>query len=407
MAVRPRFSPALMERAISFLSLKERAPASFHTVDFSAATDEGRFIALSLSLAEGRGDFLAEWTRDVACRDVHYDMDYLRAEARHQDGEILLSRFDHAHGTVYRSMVMRPIRLSGAASFPSQKFDLITPFEYGGPIILCEDEGRRHALAAAAQKAFEGFCREHGIISEFIRFHPLLRNVEPWIPHYNIFPAGPNVVVDLQQGPERLMAGYSRGQRRNIERSLKHGVTAERVPLNENNMAVFENLYGLSMERLGAVDYYKFTPGYFSSLAAAPDRMISIYLAKDQENDPISGLLVLHGKTFAHSHLLGDRLVEGRRIPHTVLYHVAALDQMARRRTVFHLGGAASNQMGVRAFKERLSPERADYFTGSRIYDQHAYEKFSLLWSERNDRLAKNYFPAYRAPSSPIVHATP
>ena len=357
----------------------------------------GELTVLSVEIAEDIPGFLDSWERTTATSDVYYRSQYLKAEAKHQDGHVLFVRYDHKQGCAIRPVVMRPIHSEAPEIRDKVLYDLVTPYEYGGPLVLPIKSKISDWLVDESQAAFEIFCREFNIVCEFARFHPLIGNHSIWGRHFDIRELAANITIELQsrQGePHQLM---SRGQRRNIVKNERLGITAGRVANNQKNMSKFRDIYLRSMKRLGAAPFYHFNDEYFQALGHLPDAIISLYMSQGSDSNPISALVVLHGDTYAHSHLLGAGANAPDGYSHAMIYHQAALDLQGRGFQTFHLGGAGAVQPGVRGFKERLSPMRVPYMVGSVIYDEPIYlalmNEFQDLRSDRGPA----FFPAYRS----------
>lgn len=74
---------------------------------------------------------------------------------------------------------------------PDTYFDFATPYGYGGWLI----EGNEDT-----SKLFDSYlswCKENGIISEFVRFHPVLKNHVYSENNYDVIPLGETIAMDL------------------------------------------------------------------------------------------------------------------------------------------------------------------------------------------------------------------
>ena len=56
--------------------------------------------------------------------------------------------------------------------------DIVTPYGYGGPIAIADSENDRKQLIDKYYKEFAQCCVDNNIVSEFVRFHPIINNVE-------------------------------------------------------------------------------------------------------------------------------------------------------------------------------------------------------------------------------------
>ncbi|MEG1781528.1 MAG: GNAT family N-acetyltransferase, partial [Clostridium sp.] len=105
--------------------------------------------------------------------DVYYLSAYVKAFQLHGDGEPLLFYYEDEnlrgiHVVMWRDIATDP---HFVGQLPENTyFDFATPYGYGGWII--EGKGNHASLYAA----YQNWCHEHDIISEFLRFHPVLEN---------------------------------------------------------------------------------------------------------------------------------------------------------------------------------------------------------------------------------------
>ncbi|MGB0683465.1 MAG: GNAT family N-acetyltransferase [Magnetovibrionaceae bacterium] len=362
---------------------------------FSQTTPEGRFEAMELSDVRTDPAFAADWNAFARSHgDVYYAIEYLEAEQHRQAGSVVLCRYNHSLGTVYRAVVLRPIPsvlgIQGA-------FDLLTPFEYSGPVVVAKEPGKRDHLIDASQTAFAAFCTHQGVVSEFTRFHPLLGTQQGWDKHYEIAQSCMNVALDLRPGPDRFFEGYSRSQRRNVRLARRHGVRIERCPLGRPEVATMQELYRDTLDRWGAPAVIDFPPRYLRRLGHVPEEWLSVYQAKDADGTPLSVLITLHGSRIGHSHILhtGNRGL-GLKV-NSLLYHEVAIDLFERGLEQLHFGGAARSQAGVYEFKCRFSQDRYAYAIGKKVYDRERYSALVKRASNLGADVNSGFFPAYRA----------
>jgi len=215
--------------------------------------------------------------------DVHYQIPYLEAAACAGDGGVLMiAIFRHPKGSVLYPFTLRslaPLGFSGAVN--GARFDMTTPYEYGGPVVNVANSSDQHAVVEDFQEAFVRYCRTSGIVSEFVRFHPLLKNHEMESEFYVLRKSCDNVVVDLNQDEDEIFKGFSSSTRRNIRLAEKRGVRVEKAKLPSASMSEFVELYKLRIDRLGARDYYYFSEQYFDQLAEIPEELISLYFSRN------------------------------------------------------------------------------------------------------------------------------
>jgi hypothetical protein len=348
------------------------------------------------ALASERWQFVA-----LNAGDVYYQLPYLEAASIHEEGNVFLCHFSHPQGEVLYPLVLRPLsQLPFTPDALLDSYDAITPYEYGGPLVHAQDGAAAEVLRKAFDQEFIAFCRSEGIVCEFVRFHPLLRTHEGWDSAYEIRHSCANVIIDLTKTQDEIVAACTPLNRRNLRTAQRRNIAITKVDRSTANVQVFADLYMATMDRLGASPRYYFSREYFEKLCQGADQWISLYLAIDGEGTTLSGALVIHGSEFAHYHLGGTAPDVSRYRPNNLLYHTIAMDQKLAGRQYFHLGGAASSQEGLLAFKAGFSRARINYQVGWRIHDQQAYASLSDAWTRtslNSVRRNSDSFPAYRA----------
>lgn len=120
-----------------------------------------------------------EWNavvKSFAQWDIYYLYEYTESMARHGDGQQFLIYFIGK-----KSRMCYPVHKKDVSDFPAfgdalphgVYFDFSTPYGYGGPLVEGDfDEEEQDAF----DKPYREFCREHNIVSQFVRYHPLLQN---------------------------------------------------------------------------------------------------------------------------------------------------------------------------------------------------------------------------------------
>ena len=144
--------------------------------------------------------------------DVYYLSGYVKAFQLHGDGEPLLF-YGEADGVRGINVVMkRDIAADPhfAGNLPADTyFDFATPYGYGG--WLLEGEGN----PASIFDEYERWCRKHGIVSEFVRYHPVLNNHTREMSLYDVTALGGTIAIDLSS-PETIWANFTTQNRRKI-----------------------------------------------------------------------------------------------------------------------------------------------------------------------------------------------
>ncbi|MBI2058264.1 MAG: peptidoglycan bridge formation glycyltransferase FemA/FemB family protein [Nitrospirae bacterium] len=351
----------------------------------------------------GRPPFQEEWERAVRkAGDVYYEISYLAATADHDGGRITLCLYRHAQGLVIHPFVLRPLKgLPLGGSSPRPQFDLTSPFEYGGPVAYAETPMDVSDVRSDFRRDFSEFCEAEGIVSEFVRFHPLLRNHEDWNGYFDLRGPSPHPVIDLRKGPDGILNGFAKSARRDVRIAQRRGIQVTRVPMTGPNLSIFCGIYWGTMERRRAKSFYYFSSDYFSRLGGLDDRWVSLYFARDEGGRVLSAALFLHGDKYVHYHLAGTLEGVNPLCPGELLMFTAASEMAEAGKEWLHLGGAAADQDGLLRFKSKFARTRVDYFIGERIHDPVAYARLEEEWAaEHPPKVGAptgDFFPAYRA----------
>jgi hypothetical protein len=255
----------------------------------------------------------------------------------------------------------------------SDPVDVITPYGYGGPA------GRD---VREFWRTYDGWCRANGVVTTFVRFHPLYANAREAPIH--VEPLAPTIAWRLEQ--DDLFAPMHLNHRRAVRKAQKAGVT---VTAGEG-VGDFVPLYEETMRRAGAAAFYFFGAAYWGAL----ERAGVVRFDAQLDGDVVASALCLASPPWLHYHL-GASSDEGRRIGAMhLLFLEAATWARARGYERFHLGGGVGGREdSLHEFKRRFDPEGlVDAAVGKAVHDEDAYAR--LTGGETG---FDGFFPAYRA----------
>lgn len=182
--------------------------------------------------------------RTFADYDVYYLSGYVRAFALHGDGEPLLFYYEDASLRGINVVMKRDIAKDPhfVGLLPAKTyFDLATPYGYGG--WLLEGTGPSDALFSA----YEGWCRTHQILSEFVRYHAVLKNHLYSERAYDVLALGGTIAMDTTS-PEAIWANLTSKNRNVIRKAEKNGVEIGRGNSPEL-FETFRQIYNGTMDK--------------------------------------------------------------------------------------------------------------------------------------------------------------
>jgi serine/alanine adding enzyme len=254
----------------------------------------------------------------------------------------------------------------------TEPFDVVTPYGYGGPI------------GTPFWDEYDEWCRGNGVVTSFVRFHPLYANHKDVTSLVHVELLAGTVAWRLDQ-PD-LFEGMHRHHRRTVRKAGGADTTVTRGPATLDG---FVPKYERTMDRKDASGFYYFPPEYWQALAALGDRIVVFEAGED------AALLCFATPPWLHYHL-GATSDEGRRLGvSNLLFYEAARWAAAAGFTRFHLGGGLGGDTdSLFQFKQRFDPGGVlEMAVGKVIHDEDAYRALGGAGTE-------GFFPAYRRAST-------
>jgi serine/alanine adding enzyme len=350
----------------------------------------GNLQVLSLAAAAGDASFAAAWDGLAAAYgDAYYRRDYLAAVEPTEPGQIMLALYRDDGGAVLYPVGRRPLEaLPLPSALTRDRFDLLTHHEYGGPLVISDDD--KSALRCAFDHAFIQWCGDIGVVAEFVRFHPVLATQRGWESAYATRLSCTNIMLDLALDDAALLADMRGTTRRAIQSGERRGLRI--TTLTPETAPRFSGLYQKNMDRLAARAEYYFGDDHFVRLAKLAGT--ATLLAAEDAGGALAGAAsFLAASGIAHYHLSAADRAMSRLSPLNALIFHAAGQLRSQGIRWLHLGGAAKSQPGLRAFKEGFSSLRRDYAIGTRVHDAARYNALRDAAAVAEGR----FFPAYRA----------
>lgn len=329
--------------------------------------------------------------RSFADYDVYYLSGYVKAFALHGDGDPLLF-YGEANGVRGINVAMK--RDVGADPRFSDKlpagtyFDLATPYGYGGWLI--EGEGDPEPIF----REYERWCRKNRIISEFVRFHPVLKNHERVRGAYEVIALGGTIAMDLRS-PETIWSNLTSKNRNMIRKAQKNGIRIY-TGRNPEIFEQFREIYNATMDKDHAEEYYYFAPDFYASVCEDLPHNGQIFYAQMPDGTVIAASIMLWANGHMNYHLSGSRREFQNLAPTNLLLYEAAMWGCAAGCDALHLGGGVgSGDDSLLMFKKSFyRGEPCRYHIGKKIFDE---EKYAALCALRTDLSDSGFFPRYRA----------
>lgn len=322
--------------------------------------------------------------------DTYWLSGYVKAFEIHGDGTPMLFHFENGEVRGINVVMMRDIakdkHFSGLLAEKTY-FDFATPYGYGGWLIEGE---KTDALFAA----YENWCSEHHIISEFVRFHPEIKNHCFSASSYSVIPLGHTITMDLSS-PETIWANLTSKNRNMIRKAEKNGIRIYNGR-NPDVYRVFRKIYNGTMDKDNADNYYYFGEEFYESILYDIPHNAQIFYA-EYNGEIIAASIMLAANGKMNYHLSGSLREYANLAPTNLLLYQAALWGCANNyKTLYLGGGVGSGEDSLFKFKRAFyrGEDLRRFYIGKKILIPERYEELLAL---RQDLPESEFFPKYRA----------
>lgn len=337
-----------------------------------------------------------EWDR-IVCSfenyDVYFMCGYVKAFKQHGDGEPMLFYYESENSSLRGMNVVMKRDIADDGRFqgklaPDRWFDFVTPYGYGG--WLLEGGGDKRELF----HTYEAWCREHSIVSEFVRYHPVLENCVFSEGPYEVIPLGNTISMDISS-PGIIWQNLTSKNRNMIRKAIKSGIAI----YNGRYPEIYEHfreIYNKTMDKDHAKTYYYFAPGFYESILTDLPQNAQVFYA-ELEGKIVAASIILAANGRLSYHLSGSLREYQSLAPTNLLLYEAALWGSANGCRTFHLGGGVgSSEDSLYSFKKafyRGSPSK--FCIGKKIFMKDAYRELAGIREKRAE--SSGFFPEYRA----------
>lgn len=344
-------------------------------------------------------DEINEW-HDILSKfktvDNYYFPEYVKGFKVHGDGEPALIYYESDSMIGINVVMKRDIAKIEKFSKKIEQgkyFDFSTPYGYGGFIL----EGKVSEINIEKLRiVYEEYCINNNIITEFVRFHPIINNSIYNKDIYSITDLGPTVTISLDSKSE-IWENLSGKNRNVIRKAMKLGV---RISWGMNNdlLESFMLMYNTTMDRDNASDYYYFEKEYYESILNDL-RYNSLFFYAEYEGEIISMALILFSNDKLNYHLsASNRDYQRLSATNLLLYEVACWGEANGYKT-FHLGGGlGSKKDNLYKFKKSFYKNDDTFFSiGKRVFNHKIYKFLIDTQLNSDDKIKENnFFPLYR-----------
>ncbi|MCA0985132.1 GNAT family N-acetyltransferase [Halobacillus yeomjeoni] len=331
----------------------------------------------------------------VPGKDVYFTPEYAELYEKNGEGKAFLLVYEEGDSFIYYPFLKRALNqipfLNNKLERYGDLYDLTTPYGYGGPITNADEGESRRQLFERFTPIFEQFCQKEGIVTEFLRFHPLLENHKDYTDVESIH-LRDTIHIDLTLDWEDVWSHYDSPNRNRIRKAKKKGLKVIHKPLSDH--ADFQRIYRGTMQKLQASSYYYFSEEYFQNKADLLSEHAEILEVVYQNEVAFSGIFMSYGD-FVHYDLVGSNPEFLKLCPNNFVIDYAAQWAKSNGRKYLHLGGGYAGEDSLFKFKKRFNKYGdRPFHIGKRIHNKEIYQELTA-----GLRGVESYFPLYRHPS--------
>jgi len=334
------------------------------------------------------------WTALLATQehDFHHLPSFVSLEAERSGGEAAALWIERDAHQLLIPLIVRDL----PAHLGCEGRDAISPYGYPCPLLSGPDSTLRSALLQAVPEALG----DAGIISAFVRLHPLISTpLEALAQSGELVRHGPTVWIDMTESVEEMWR-QTRGSDRNRMNKLRRQGYAARVDEQWARVDAFVDLYNETMGYLNASAGYFYDRAYFEALREALGGRLHLCLVEGPDDAVVSAGVFSEIGGLVQFHLSGTRQDHRRTSPSRLMLDHMRRVCKERGATRFHLGGGVgAAEDSLYEFKRGFSKHRAEFHSWRVLGDPVAYAaaEHAALAAGAVDG-ADGFFPSYRRP---------
>jgi hypothetical protein len=261
-----------------------------------------------------------------------------------------------------------------------------------------DDEATCHGLDRVLQASLSAL-RERGIISMFVRLHPLL----PFSPASlddlgTVVHHGDTVYVDLEQSEEELWNRTRATHRQDVILARRRGSNAY-IDEEWSQFHEFVDIYEQTMRRVQADPYYFFPVEHFLDLRNALGQHVHLSVVEIDGEVACAGIVTEVGG-IVQLYLSGTRREFLEWSPNKVRIDFLRSWAKTRGNRYLHLGGGVGGNIdSLFDFKLGFSRHRKAYYTWRVIVDEEVFPQVVARWEDMHGCSTvgmDGFFPPYR-----------
>lgn len=323
-------------------------------------------------------------------KDIYLEKEYCEINTNIEGGIASFYEYNAPEGNITYNFIKRKIEQTFDTA--NDYYDITSPYGYGGPVI--NDYNDYNLLIKNFYEDFSKYCKYNNIISEFVRFHPLLNNESDFASIYDVVFSRETVGTNLKDFDDPFQEEFSKSCKKKIRKLLKEGLSYDVIE-RPDNFKKFTEFYYSTMDRNKADDFYYFNESYFDEFLKYYKNNIILVETNFEGKTIAMGFYFIY-RDFIHIHLSGTLSEYLHRSPAYILrYGVTKWGKENGYKMIHHGGGRTSDsEDGLYKFKKQFGKNTSfDFYIGKKIWNQEVYLKLCEFYGTNPE---SEFFPAYR-----------
>lgn len=324
-----------------------------------------------------------KWINFIDClpktqQDVYYTPEYYSLYEKNGDGEANCFIFEEFGNIAIYPFLKNSINQLGY-SLNKEYFDIQGAYGYNGVLT----NSKHTDFIKKFYQSFDNYCLKNNIITEFIRFHPLLENHKFSNNHMQVIFDRNTVACDLNQEYESIWKNeYSSINRNMIRKAQKDGykIEIDEAP-KRSHIETFIDIYFYSMKMVEASEYYYFNKDFFYNTFSLLKNNTLLFNVLDKFNNVVCSTIFFHYGDFFHYHLSG-RSDKATNTVNNFLLDEAVKYALKVGAKEFHFGGGRSSDPddSLLRFKANFSKTIYPFNIGKKIHNNEVYDEVVQQW---------------------------
>ena len=332
-------------------------------------------------------------------KDINFEYDYLDLYTNEGEKPMMIYMKTDM-GKIAYAFMLRDIAFHAGLGDKIEKgryFDVSTPYGFGGPIIETEDIDSKAKIIELFYDELFKFYKEQNVVSEYIRFSPIVKNHEHMEKVIDTTYIKKFVDVNFEHYGENTDLGLKSRRRQSVNKARRKGLKTvfELAPKSFDKQL---EIYYDTMNRKEASGAFLFPKEYFEKmLDSLSEKLLIINVML--EDEIISFGLCLLSEGVIYALVAGTNREYMKYSPSDIDYADTIKWGYENKYKHFLLGGGltSSEEDSLYRYKKSFSiaDTELDFYTGKKIWNKDDYD---YLVSISNQDINKNidFFPQYR-----------